>query len=138
MVKNIITKEKEARGIPGLKVSLPLDGSTGFGREVIQDTVYTLDLRQDPLSDLVEKGPRHLLHCGGHGILGVDSTDDDRPIPETLSFLNSGGTVIRDDCEILPYLALESSLRELLAEDRIGFPDSLKTVARDSSGAAYT
>ena len=138
MVKNIITKEKEARGIPGLKVSLPLDGSTGFGREVIQNTVYALDLRQNPLCDLVEKGPRHLLHCGGHSILGVDSTNDDGPIPKTLSVLHSGGAIIGDDCEVLPHLALESCLRELLAKDCVRFPDCFETVACDGPRTAYT
>ena len=119
-------------------VSFPLDGGAGFGREVVENTVDSLDLCQDALSDLVEEGPGDLFHRGGHGILSVDCTDDDGPIPETLSVLNSGGAIVGDDGEVLPYFALESRFGELLAEDRIGFADSLETVSCDCACTADT
>ena len=62
-------------------VSLPLDGGTGLGREVVEDAVHSLHLCEDALRYLVEQRPGDFLYCCRHGILGVDRTYDHGPVP---------------------------------------------------------
>ena len=57
----------------------PFNCTGGLGGQVEENAVDALDLGGDAGHDLVQNGVRDLLDGGGHGILGVDGTDDGRP-----------------------------------------------------------
>ena len=112
------------------------DGSGSFGCEVVEHTVNALDLACYTLRNLVEQRVGDLLDRGAGGVNGIDGADDNRPVKGALAVRDSGGLEVRHDGEILPDLALKSGGSELLAEDRVGLADCLKSVARDCADAA--
>ena len=118
--------------------SLPLDGSGGLGCEVVEASVDSIYLVGDALGDSSEYIVGDLLDRGGHGIDGVDCTDDHGPLEAPLVVLDTDGLEIGDDGEVLPYLSCESCLIELFSEDCIGFPDGLESVTGYGSGTTDT
>ena len=67
------------RFVPRHLLLFPLNSADGLGSQVHQNTVDTGNLVSDAVGDLVQNGVGDLLDGGGHGILGVDSTDDSGP-----------------------------------------------------------
>ena len=61
--------------------SFPLDCTGWFRSQIIQDPVYTGNLSNDPLSDMMQQIVGNLLNGGRHGIARVDGTDDYGPVP---------------------------------------------------------
>ena len=87
---------------------------------------------------MVKKLVGDFFDGGGHGVAGVDGTDNHGPIPAALVILHAGRLVVGHYGEVLPDLAFQAVLRELLAEDGIALAQSLQTVACDGSGAAHS
>ena len=108
--------------------SLPLDSADGLGREVQQDAVDALYLMGDAVGDLVEDLVGDLLDGGGHGILGIDSTDDGGPAFVTALVLNADTLNIGHSDEVLPDLFSQTALVEFLTQDGVGLTQSLQTV----------
>ena len=79
-----------------------------------------------------------MLDSRCHSVLCVDGTDDCRPLPCTLTIFDTCGLEIRNDREVLPYLACKTGLLELLAKNRVGLAESGKTVTCDRAYAADT
>ena len=86
---------------------------------------------------MLQQLERNVLDGRGHGVLGVDGTDDDGPAFGALAFGHADRLEIGNGGEVLPYLALETVLRELFAQDRVRFADGFQTVAGDRAEAAY-
>ena len=91
---------------------------------------------RDAVDNVLHHLEAQLGHVGRDGVDGVDGTDDNGPIIGALAVRHAGGLEIGHDREILPDLALEAILGELLAEDGVGFAHSLEPVARDGADAA--
>ena len=122
--------------LPGFAKLFVFDGARRLGRAVIEHAVDALDLARDARGQLVEQRPVEVLDRGGHGVAGVHGADDDGPGVGALAVGDAGGGEVGHDGEILPDLAGETGLRELLAEDRIGLAHGLEPVARDRADAA--
>ena len=56
-----------------------------FRSKVIEDAVHALDLVDDAVCDVLQELEGDVLNRGGHGVLGVDGTDDHRPVPAALA-----------------------------------------------------
>ena len=78
----------------------------------------------------------HVLHSGGHGIHSVDGADDDTPLVGPLIIPDADGLDVGDGGEVLPHLALQAVLGELLPEDGVRLPDGLQPVPGDGAQAA--
>ena len=72
-----------------LLFSLPLDGTSGFGSEVVEHAVHSWHLGDNSLGDVVEKWVGNLLDGGSHRIASVHGTNDDGPVPAALVFLHA-------------------------------------------------
>ena len=72
-----------------------------------------------------------------HHVDRVDRADDAGPVERALAVLDAGGLEVGHDGEVLPHLALEARLGELLAQDRVALAHRLEAVARDRAGAAH-
>ena len=90
------------QGFFGYRGSFPLDGAGGLGGQVIQDTVDAGNLRSDACNDLVQHGVGDLLDGGGHGIGGVDGTDDGGPALVAALVLDTDGLDVGHSDEVLP------------------------------------
>ena len=113
-----------------------LDRCGGLGSEIIEDAVDTRDLGDNSLHQVVDQLCGQVLNSDFHNVGGVDGADDAGPVKGAFAVLDAGGLEIRNDGEVLPYLALEAVLCKLLAENGVGLADCFETVAGDSAGAA--
>ena len=77
-----------------------------------------------------------LLDGSGHGVGGIDGADDRGPSLIALAVLHTDGLEIRNGDEILPYLACETVLVELLTQDRVCLTQRVQTIAGDRAEAA--
>ena len=109
----------------------------GFRGVVEEYAVDACDFGGDAFYKMVDQGVRQMLDGDFHHVGGVDGADDTRPVESSLAVLYAGRLEIRNDGEILPYLAFKAVLCEFFAKDSIGFTDCLKSVAGDGAGAAY-
>ena len=128
---------REKWGISGFYL-LPLDGADGLGGQVHQNTVDALDLVGDAVGDLVQDLVGDLLDGGGHGIGGVDGTDDGGPALVAALVLDTDGLDVGHGDEVLPDLLGQAALVELLTQDGIGLTQGLQTVTGDGTQAADT
>ena len=119
--------------LPGFAKLFVLDRGGRLRRTVEENAVYSLDLMRNAVGQAVEKLPVEMLNGRRHCVARIYGTDDDRPRIRTLSVGDSGRGEIGNDGEILPNLARKTSLRKLLAEDRVGFANSFQTVTRDGA-----
>ena len=115
---------------------LPLYCRAGLGGEVEEDAVDVLYLACDALGDVLQQLEGYVLHRSGHGVLGVDSADDDGVSEGALAVLDAYRLEVRHGGEVLPNLALETVLRELLAQDSVALADGFEPVAGDRAQAA--
>ena len=116
--------------------SLPLNRPRRLGRQVVQHPVHAVHLVGDAVGDLLEEGEGHVLDSGGHGVNGVDGTEDDRPGVGALAVPDADGFQVGDDGEVLPDLTGETRLLELFPQDSVGLPDGLQAVPSDGAQAA--
>ena len=116
--------------------SFPLDGGDGLRREVVEDAVHALDLGEDAVGDLVQQSIGDLFDGGRGGVDRVHRAQNHGPVKGALAVLDAGALEIGNDGEVLPDLALKAVVRELFAEDRVGFSQRLETVAGDRAEAA--
>ena len=91
----------------------------------------------DTVSDVLHQFEGNIFHRGGDGILGVDGTDDDRPVEGPFPVPDAGGFEIRHYGEVLPYFSFQPVLREFFPQDGIAFPNGFQTVTGDGAGAAH-
>ena len=115
----------------------PFDGAGGLGSQIPQNTVDAGDLVSDAVHDVLHHAEVQLGHLGGDGIHGVDGPDDDRPVEGTLAVDDAGGLDVGHYGEVLPDLALQTVLCELLTQDGIGFAHSLQSVSCDGTQTAH-
>ena len=116
--------------------SFPFNCARRLGREIVQDAVDALDFGDDALHDVLHQVEGDVLHGGGHGILGVDRTDDDGPLIAADAVAHADAPEIRDDGEVLPHLVLQVVLQELLAQDGVALADGFQAVPGDGAQAA--
>ena len=112
-----------------------LNRCRGLGGEVVEDAVDAGDLGDDALDEVVDQGIGQVLDSDFHDVGGVDGADDAGPVKGALAVLDAGGLEVRNDGKVLPYLALETVLGKLLAEDGVGLADCSEAVAGDGAGA---
>ena len=103
----------------------------------VRVTVDALDLGGDTGGDMLEQVEGHVLHGGGHGVHGIDRTDDHTPLVRALIVADADRFDVRDRSKILPHLALQAVLGKLLTEDGVGLPDGLQAVTGDGAQAAH-
>ena len=113
-----------------------LNRCRGLGSEIIEDAVDAGNLGDNALHQVVDQLCGQVLDSDLHDVGGVDGADDAGPVKCALAVFDAGGLEVRNDGEVLPYLAFEAVLCELLAEDSVGLADSFETVAGDGAGAA--
>ena len=89
----------------------------------------------DAVGDRVEDIVGDRLDRRGHRVDGVDGADDGEPLLRALAVADADGPHVGDRGEVLPDLAGEAGLGELLAEDRVGLADGLEAVAGDLAEA---
>ena len=82
----------------------PLDRSRRLRGKIVEDAVDAFDLCGDAGADLMKNGVGDLLDGGGHGIAGVDGTDDGRPAFVTTVVLHANALNIGNDHKVLPNL----------------------------------
>lgn len=121
-----------------ISILLPLDGTRGFRRQVVEHAVDARHLGDDALGDVMKQRVGDLLDGGGHGVAGVHGTDDDGPVPRALVVFHARRLIVGHDGEVLPHLSLEAVLGKLLAQDGIALAEGLQTVAGDGACAAHT
>ena len=97
------------------------------------DAVDALDLMGNAVGDVVQQRVGDFLDGGGHGVGGVHRADDGRPALVTLAVTHANTGKVGHGDEILPHLAGQASLVELLTEDGIGLTQSVETVAGDGA-----
>jgi len=85
---------------------LPLDCADGLRGQVKQDTVDALHLVGDAVRNVVQQGIGDLLDGGGHGIGGIDRTEDGGPAVIPLAVPDTDALEVGHSDEILPDLAL--------------------------------
>ena len=100
--------------------SLPLNSADGLGSKVIKNAVDAFYFVGDPVSDLVQDLVGDLLDGGGHGILGIHSTDDGGPAFVAALVLYADTLDIGHGDEVLPYLLCQAVLVELFPQDGVG------------------
>ena len=69
----------------------PLDGARGFGGDVVDHAVDSLDLFDDAVHHLIQQLPGQMHHFGGDSIDAVDGADGDNVVVGTLAVLDSDG-----------------------------------------------
>ena len=67
------------QGFFGYRGSFPLDRSDGLRGEIVEDAVDAFYLVGDAIGDLMQQGIGDLFDGSGHGVHGVDGTDDGGP-----------------------------------------------------------
>ena len=92
--------------VRGKVVLFPLYGSSGLRRQVIKDSVDAGNFAGDTAYDLRKEVIGDLLDGSGHGVFGVDRADDAGPLEAAQAILYANGFIVRNDGEVLPYLAL--------------------------------
>lgn len=95
---------------------LPLDGRGRLGRDVIAHAVGAGDLGNDAARNAGQHVVGQLGPVGGHGIAGLDGTQDDRALIGALVAHNADGLDVGQDREILPAAMLGVALTGLLKQ----------------------
>ena len=116
-------KEAETRENPWVSASKKLfefDGSRRFARKIVEYAVYALYFVDDAVHALLEYFERDVRHFCGHEIVGFDSTQYDGIVVGTEVTHDADGADVRERCEVLVDLTIETGLRDLLAVDGIG------------------
>ena len=117
---------------------LPLDRSDGLGRQVQADTVDAFHFVGDAVGDMVEERVGNFFDGGGHGVLGVDGTDDGGPALVAALVLHAHALDIGHGDEVLPHLAGQAVVGKFFTENGIGFTQGVETVPGDGTQAADT
>lgn len=112
-------------GFLGFFVLFPLNRASRLWGQVEQTAVDALDLGGDTGGDMLEQVEGYILHSGGHGVHGIDRADDHAPLVRALIVTDADGLDVGDRGKILPHLALQAVLGELLPENGVRLPDSL-------------
>lgn len=125
----------------------PLDGRGRLGRNVVAYAVGARDLGNDAAGDAGQDVVGQLGPIGGHGIAGLDGTQDDRALIGALVTHDANGLDVGQDREILPAAVLGVALAgllkqtlvvgvELLAHDSVGILEDLELLFVDRTDDA--
>ena len=125
-------------GYPEIRFLFPLDRSDWFWGEVEEDAVYSLYFVCDTLGDFMENGIGNFLYSGGHGIFGINGSDNCGPAFVTAFVFNSHAFNIGNGYEILPNLFGEAVLIELVAQNCICFAECTQSISCDGAEATNT
>ena len=106
-------------------------------RTIIAYPVHILHLCQNPVSNLLQHFPIHLLHAGGHRINRIDCPDNHHIFKASRMVLHSDRLEVRHYGKVLPYRLIQSGLFEFLTQNRIRFPYGFQPVACDRAKAAH-
>lgn len=128
-------------------VLFPLDRRGRLGRNVIAHAVGTRDLGNDAAGDAGQHVVGQLGPVGGHGIAGLDGTQDDRALIGALVAHNADGLDVGQDRKVLPAAVLGVALAgllkqalvvgvELLAHDSVGVLEDLELLLVDCTDDA--
>jgi len=126
------------RASRGLWSLFPLNGAGGLGGEVEEDAVDAVDFGGDAVGDFVEHCVGDFFDGGGHGVGGVDGTDDGRPAFIAAFVLDADALDVGDGDEVLPDLAGEACVVEFFTQDCICFTQCVQAVAGDGTEATDT
>ena len=126
------------QGFFGFRGSFPFDGADGFGSEVHEDAVDAFHFVGDAVGDFMKDFVRNFFDGSGHGIGGVDGTDDSGPTFVAAFIFYANALDIRNGNEVLPYFFVQAVVFKFFAEDRIGFAERMETVAGDGAEATNT
>ena len=125
----------------------PLNRRGRLGRDVVAHAVGAGDLSHDTAGNAGQHVVGQLGPVGGHGIAGLDGTQDDRTLIGALVAHYANGLNVGQDREILPAavlgVALASLLKqtlvvgvELLAHDSVGVFENLELLLVDRADDA--
>ena len=133
LVRNETQRHSAALKIAGQNpvVLLPLDGRGRLGRDVVAHAVGAGNLGNDAAGDAGQHVVGQLGPVGGHGIAGLDGTQDDRALIGALVAHNADGLNVGQDREILPAAVLGVALAGLLKQTLVV---SIQLLAHDSVG----
>ena len=93
---------------------LPLDCRGRLGRDVVAHAVGAGNLGNDAAGDAGKHVVGQLGPVGGHGIAGLDGSQDDRALVGALVAHNANGLDIGQDRKVLPAAVLGVALAGLL------------------------
>ena len=119
-----------------LKASFIFHRCRGLRCVVDQNSVDAGHFRSDALYQVVDQLCGKVLYGYFHNVGRVDGADDAGPLEGTFPVGDAGRLEIRDDGEILPYLAFQAVLRKFFAKDGIGFADGFEAVTGNGADAA--
>ena len=126
---------------------LPLDRRGRLGRDVVAHAVGAGDLGNDAARNAGQHVVGQLGPVGGHGIAGLDGTQDDRTLVGALVAHNADGLNVGQNREILPAAVLGVALAgllkqtlivgiQLLAHDGVGVLEDLELLLVDRTDDA--
>ena len=67
-----------------------LNSRCGLGSEIIENSVYTLDLVDYAVGNVLHKLEGDVFNRSGHRVAGIDRADDYRPLEASLTVFDSG------------------------------------------------
>ena len=101
----------------------PLNCANGLGGGVQADAVDAFYFVGDAVGDFVQNSVGDLFDGSGHGVNGIDSTDDGGPTLVTLTIADTDALKIGNSNEVLPDV-VQAVIVKLLTQDGISLPQS--------------